>query len=141
MTKTTLTLNALEDRAVPAVIGVVKGGPQPEPSTVIGKVAIVKVEPVAPVVAAGDKAGMLLPALRPAVAGMLLPALKPPAAGAEVAVGPGDKVKWAPVPPFAAPATKAGIVMPPQEMVGIVMPPQESAAAPNGILFPVFVDR
>ncbi len=58
MSKITLTLDALESREVPAFIGLVKGGPQPEPPTVLTNVAFVKVEPPPPV-----KAGILLPSL------------------------------------------------------------------------------
>lgn len=50
--KTSLTLEAMESREVPAVVGWVKGGPQPEP-------------PTAPAYSA--KFGILLPALKPVV--------------------------------------------------------------------------
>lgn len=48
--KTSLSLEAMESREVPAVIGWVKGGPQPEP-------------PTAPT--SSVKFGILLPALQP----------------------------------------------------------------------------
>ncbi|MEZ6139199.1 MAG: hypothetical protein R3B84_01390 [Zavarzinella sp.] len=73
-----LNVEPLEAREVPAVIGWVKGVPQPEPPTVVGKVTMVKVE-TTPITL---KAGMLLPALSkidfPSTlpkSGMLLPAL------------------------------------------------------------------
>jgi len=90
MFKTTLTLDALEAREVPAFIGLVKGGPQPEPPTVVGTTAVV------------------------ADAGY---------------------AKWA-MPPFAV-GGKTGILLPSLSPAA----PTPAAAAPNGILFPVFVGR